>query len=58
MKTAATFVGGMAAGAGLLYFGLIAYFTADWWFPRRWQRSKPIEEQNLPDSDEEWGATR
>lgn len=57
MKNAAIFVGGMAAGAGLLYFGIVAYMTADWWFPRRLRR-RPIEEVDLPDRDEEWGPTR
>ncbi len=58
MKIAAIFVGGMAAGAGLLYFGTVAYLTADWWFPRRLRRHMPIEEFELPDTDEEWGPTR
>ncbi len=57
MGTAAVFVGGMAAGVALLYIGTVAYFTADWWFPRRWRRRKPIEDVNLPEHDE-WGPTR
>jgi hypothetical protein len=58
VKTVAIFVGGMAAGAGVLYFGMVAYLTADWWFPRRLQRRAPIEDLDLPDTDEEWGSTR
>jgi hypothetical protein len=63
MKTAAVFVGGMAAGAGLLYFGLAAYLSAEYWMPRRWydrpgRHRLPIQDQNLPDTDEEWGPTR
>ncbi len=57
MKTAAIFVGGMAAGAGLLYFGTVAYLTVDWWFPRRLRRKRPIEDVDLPEF-EEWGPNR
>lgn len=58
MKNAAIFVGGMAAGGAALYVGFVAYLTADWWFPRRWTRRRPIEDLNLPDTDDEWGPTR
>jgi hypothetical protein len=54
---AAIFVGGMAAGAGLLYVGMVAYLTTDWWFPRRLQRRRPIQDVDMPDYDE-WGPTR
>ncbi len=57
MKTAAVFVGGMAAGAAVLYFTTVAYLTADWWFPRRLRRRQPTQEFELPDN-EEWGPTR
>lgn len=51
MKTAALFVGGMAAGAALLYFGLAAYLTADSWLPRRLLNRRLVDDLDPPDNE-------